>query len=124
MPKGLMIALGVEKPKPGLPPPVGSSKPSAPPPAAAPDPVMDEGMQGEDGKADPDEAGVVLASEKCGDCSNWHYDTGDCDAVSGNYKALDGCRKYFEAKSTSELGAEMETEPDADDVGTMGMNPQ
>ncbi len=118
MPKdGLMIALGIGKPKSGLPPSLRSNRtgaaPSSPAPNASPqmDAMEPDGDEG--GKADPDEAGVVLANEKCGDCSNWHYDTGDCDAVQGNFKACDGCRKYFEAKDG---GMDM-NEPDADDMG-------
>lgn len=124
MPKGgLMIALGLEKPKPSFPPSLSNSrspsaaappKPSAPAPAPTePDPLASD----DGGKTSPEEAGVVLANEKCGDCVNWHYDTGDCDEVDGNYKALDGCRNHFEAKGG---GLDAGLEPDADDAGMAG----
>ena len=121
MPDGLMIALGVKKPKPGLPSPIGGSKQSTPPPAASPE--VEPQQNGMGGKASPDDAGLVDADNRCGDCMNWSYADNSCSKVEGMMSACSGCRKYFEPKSTSESDG-MSPEPDADDTGTIGMNPQ
>lgn len=60
------------------------------------------------GKSSPEEAGVVLDSEHCIDCANYHPDTGECDTVEGTYSPQDGCAKYFTPISGDK-------EPDADD---------
>jgi hypothetical protein len=73
----------------------------------------------EDGKVPPEEAGFVTADQRCGDCTHWHPDSGDCDEVEGTMKACDGCRNFFEAK-----GGGMEMEPDGDEASMPIMDAQ
>lgn len=67
-------------------------------------------QMGKSGKASAEEAGVVLDSEHCIDCKNYHPDTGECDKVDGIYSPQDGCHEYFTAIDHG-------GEPDADDAG-------
>lgn len=61
------------------------------------------------GKVSGEEAGLVLDSEHCIDCTMYHPDTGECDKVEGNLSPQDGCAKYFDPIQGGE--------PDADDQG-------
>lgn len=62
------------------------------------------------GKVSGEEAGLVLDSEHCIDCTMYHPDTGECDKVEGSLNPQDGCAKYFQP-------LDGQSEPDADDMG-------
>lgn len=88
---GLTIAIGL--PRKQGPPPADDASAA---PTAAPD-ATDPDAPAEGGKASAAEAWVTKADEHCKDCSNYHPDTGECDAVEGYYQPEDACKKYFEA---------------------------
>ena len=120
----LVVALGIGKPKPGLPQSLRSGlrtgmapAPSANSDGGSPRDSIGISAAGEEptgAKASPDEAGLVTADQRCGDCVNWSYDTGECSKVEGVMSACAGCRNYFEAKA----GGGEAGEPDADDLMT------
>jgi hypothetical protein len=62
-----------------------------------------------EGKASPEEAGVVKADRHCIDCANYSPDTGACSAVEGVFDPDDACIQYFEPV------AEDGEQPDLDD---------
>ena len=116
----LLVALGIGQPKSGPPPSVrdrlmgGSSAPPAQDKGATPS----AGAQPQaGGKASPEEAGVVTDEQHCGECSNWHHDSGECDKVDGSYQSADGCAKYFMAmpRGGAQESAEMTPPMGADD---------
>lgn len=106
----LILAIGVPKGgAPDGPPP--SVRDKLMPPSSAP-------MSEDKGKASPDDAGLVPADNRCGDCQNWHADSGECDKVDGNMTACAGCRKYFSPKSGGGIAIGIGG-GDADDMGGM-----
>jgi hypothetical protein len=115
---GLMIAIGVPKPKDGDPDAKnddveaqsGDSTPSAadskPPEAETkPTPANSDAVParrdnpdeeaGE--KADPARALVSHADENCGNCENYDPTTGNCEEVEGVYAPDDRCWAFWEA---------------------------
>lgn len=112
---GLMVAIGMAKPKQGPPASVRSrpspSSPSSMPNAPA-DPMAPQHGMG--GKASEDEAGFVDSDNRCGDCVNWHLDSNSCDKVEGSMMSGDGCRKFYEPRNAGGMMA------DTDETGELG----
>ncbi len=95
---GIMIAVGVDKPKGMKAPGLEDKAPMKPD-------AEDEG-----GKASVAEAHKVGADQHCKDCANYQAESGECSKVDGYWDPEDACVRYFEAAGNEE-------EPDADDQG-------
>jgi hypothetical protein len=98
---GLMVAIGIGKPK-------------APMPKGGPDSGMDGQQAASQGKkATPEEAHVVREDRHCKSCRNYQPESGECSKVQTTFAPEDACLVYFEPMS----GADDEDEPDEDDMG-------
>lgn len=104
----LILAIGMPK--------HGSDAPMGGPPPSVRDRLMPQDPHG--AKASPDDAGLVPADNRCGDCEYWHADSGECDKVEGNMTACAGCRKYFSPKGGAGIAIGVGG-GDADDMGDM-----
>lgn len=103
----LILAIGV---KPGgAPPSVRDSMMPQSAPAPAP-PDQSQGV-----KASPEDAGLVTADQRCGDCEHWSADSGQCEKVDGMMTACAGCRKYFTPKGMGSVMGMPTPGGDADD---------
>jgi hypothetical protein len=86
---GLVIAVGVGKPKNGeMPPPMPKSADDG----EGEDPSEEAGGK----KHSREEAHFVPASRHCKDCENYEATSGDCKEVEGVFDAEDSCLTYFE----------------------------
>lgn len=108
---GLVVAVGMTKPKSGQSGQSGPSGGKMPPPGIDhPEPHDQDETSG--GKATAEKALVVRDTHHCKDCLNWMGDTGECEKVEGTFSPEDACLRYFTHASESD-----EQEPDADEQG-------
>lgn len=109
---GLVVAVGMTKPKSG---PSGQSGPSGgrmPPPGIDhPEPHDRDETSG--GKATAEKALVVREDHHCDSCMNWIPDSGECQKVEGFFSPQDACLRYFRHANEEDEQAE----PDADEQG-------
>lgn len=108
--KGLMIAIGIGKPK--MPPPTmpgddsGDDGDSADAAMAAAAPASAGAGKGAGSAPDSDtdtpdpskmeKAGVIRANHHCQNCENWEPDTGNCSVLGPGFAPDDACLRYFE----------------------------
>jgi hypothetical protein len=137
--KGLMIAIGIGKPK--MPPPKppadeddddtpdttasgnggGDDAAPAAPPDATPAPAGG-GADTDDNSdaADPrkmEKAGIIRADHHCQNCENWEADTGNCTILGPGFAPDDACLRYFEEASGDE---DQNSAPDTAIMADMG----
>ena len=105
---GLMIAVGVGKPKGGPMRPPGMDD--------------DEGIDHVEEHDTDDESGGKVSREKalvvpedhhCSECLNYDATSGECSKVEGIFEAQDACLRYFKHAQPEDE----ESEPDEDDRG-------
>jgi hypothetical protein len=110
---GIMIAVGVGKPKgDGMPPPGMHDEEPPKPPA-------EEGGGGQ--KHSREDALVVNEDQRCANCQNYDATSGECSEVEGYFDPGASCLRYFEpagaADDEPETPGESEAAEPAEAVG-------
>ena len=101
---GLVIAVGVGKPKGGPMKPPGMDDDEMP------DSPTDEKSDGS--KVPREKALVIEEDHRCSNCEHYDATSGECAKVEGYFDPGAACLRYFEP-----MGDEDSDEPDADDAG-------
>lgn len=120
--KGVTVAIGISKPKPGdddalkpgADPMADDDAPAMSPAGAggAPRAEPDADDQGDGEKVSPEDAIVLRGDDKtCQQCENWNPQDGSCSKVNGMFDASDRCLRFY--SSASDGG-----DQDSDDSGT------
>lgn len=106
--KGLVIAVGIGKPKMPAPKMPGEDMDT---PSASTEP----GGANEPDPSKMEKAGVIRADHHCQQCENWEPDTGNCTVLGPGFAPDDACLRYFE-----EMDDEDEDSPEDPDASTEG----